>query len=275
LVDLNIRLSESSAAEAKQKAMSQFEEDISAWVGDLGTVDKLSESYKLIDSMPKSAKLVQDIVTFCGFLVKAFLGLLHSMTQLTPEIIATWKQSSDFVKALAASAEVKDSPKWAEQEFLALLDGFEVAGRVKAAKGALLLHKGCKVDVPSELNDVSLSVSAFFDAKAAWEQKAKVLDTRRCPHAQAMTKFMSDLLGENSEEGTITEACLKGITVEVSRCRDRLVQVAGGRDDGKLWKEGVPSDSSLDSEAMVKPLKTLRLAYVDALEKRLAALQKA
>ena len=263
------QLQDKSVAEAQATALQNFHMLVGQWEKkDFETLDAIVAAHGLVDQSPKSPALCQEMFNFRGFLMGAvledFIGTDKPGLTAQQRWAPVQKLFTSFAKDPALS-----TTEWTSERPLAFWKGLTCAAILKDIIAEADLQE------PAESADLRDTISIFFEARRKWEHEVEGLPAAVGDVGEKLAQHMSEWLPSRTEGfQEKSQAVLKAIAGDVSKCRDKLLRVAGGLDNRVSWKAGLPQDAALADPSMKKALKLLNAAHITAIDNRLPALQQ-
>jgi hypothetical protein len=231
---------------------------------DLGDV---SSAWAAVDGMSFQENVEMQMHNFRGHMVEAFLTYFKTVVQRTDAVTANLQMAATLGRGFAKAIKHKDLQS---NRCECLLAAMEAAVDLKTAMNELRMEiddGGGKAEtlttyfVAKRKLDEMIEKGKLTEAKGVLQQLAGNIDV-------AVAKMKAQI----DESCTAT---LRLLLEEVGKKKGRLDRVAGGTDDSKSWKAGVPEDATLQCSSMQDAIKVVQEAFCSAIETRSRELNEA
>lgn len=262
--DLNSAVASEEAQQAQAALISAMDsQDVarSPHAAELGLMQVLIRCRNLT----LEEDVVRRVVDFQGVLLGGFVGI----TMESSGRPATWQSHHDTVgEALHelheyAGVKAKD---------MSIMDIWSTVSKLATT---LMRYKDyvSEMTVPDADENVIANLLTCKTDLEAWTQAgtgpgASAPANVRYPHEERLVTHIVRYLDDTREVVTAKRSASRQTLVnKLSSARVRLDKVAGGKDEGGSWKEGVAADADINS--MTEALRILETAYIDACQKRI------
>ena len=268
--ELRQALRSKTASMARDEALATFAEIVAKYRGgDADMPAQLHELHRatlLATKIPKPSEVLDSMHNCRGFLSSALAKHVAAVSQRSDVEAKIAEQARDVIKVFASELTGPGFQSVLAQE---ALEGFDLALSLKTAISDLKLDLD-DGGAPAAKNNFT----KYYEAKRAWGEFA---DKARGSNAsvKAMDEHMTKTLAENNQLfSSKADETLQSLLADVGKAKARLDRVAGGLDNGKLWKAELKADVKLHDPAMEAACRVVGQAFCTAIETRTADLKK-